>query len=445
VSASHEFTESTAIVLQCRFDDARTDSIMKRIILHTILFSLGLGVSMAQVGQFATAADIGNPRLKGSATYDEKTQTYTLKGGGYNIWFNHDEFHFLSRKIKGDFLLTANFQLTGNENGNGHRKTGWMIRETAEHDAVSVNSCLHGDGLVVLQWRLMRGAYMRDPEEEIFFPKQYFGESIIQLERIAKKITMRIAHPGEPLEEMGSITLPELKDEVLVGPYVLAHDTNAVQEARVWNVRISTPVPPDWHPNRQVKTISHEGLVLGSRLETLDIATGNRKVIYESDGRIASPSFNKDGGEVDFEREGQTFSISLAGGELKISGATLSTGRPESDGQFIYFNDGKTGTSQIWRKKPDGSDPQQLTFELDHAWFPHVSPDGKWLVYLAYPHDANPKKAVAYQRVSLKLMPVAGGAPKTAAYLFGGKGSLENPCWSPDGSHIVFVSNSEKR
>ena len=419
--------------------------IMKRIILQTVLFSLCAGASMAQVGEFATSADIGNPRLKGASTYDETTQTYTLKGGGYNIWFNHDEFHFLSKKIKGDFLVTANFQLTGNDSGNGHRKTGWMIRETADHDAVSINACLHGDGLAVLQWRLMRGAYMRDPEEEIFFPKQYFGETIIQLERVAKKITMRMAHPGEALEEMGSITLPELKDEVLIGPYVLAHDTNTVQEARVWNVRISTPVPPDWHPNRQVKVISHEGLVLRSRLETVDVATGKRKVIYESDARLASPSFAANGKAVSFEKDGQAYSVALTGGQPTSASLPLSTAKPESDGQLIYFSEGKTGTSQLWRKKLDGSNPQQLTFELDHAWFPHISPDGKWLAYLAYPHDANPKKAVSYQRVSLKLMPVAGGGPKTLAYLFGGQGSLENPCWSPDGSQIVFVSNGEKR
>ena len=418
---------------------------MKRIILHTILFGLGLGVSTAQFGQFVTAADIGNPKMNGSSTYDEQTQTYTLKGGGYNIWFNHDEFQFLYKKIKGDFLLTANFQLIGNENGNGHRKTGWMIRETTEHDSVSVNSCLHGDGLVVLQWRLMRGAYMRDPEEEIFFPKQYFGENIIQLERIGKRITMRMAHPGEPLEEMSSVSLPELKDEVLVGPYVLAHDTNSVQEARVWNVRISTPVPPDWHPNRQVKTISREGLVLGSKLEVLDVATGRRKVIYESNEGIASPTFDKHGQDIRFEKRGQNYSIPVAGGSLKTVREMATIDRPESVGQFIYLSDGKTGTSQIWRKKADGSESRQLTFDLDHAWFPHVSPDGNWLIYLAYPHDANPRKAAAYQRVSLKLMPVSGGAPKTVAHLFGGKGTLENPCWSPDGKQIVFVSNSEKR
>jgi hypothetical protein len=241
------------------------EQIMIKIIQILSLMIASTFTTYAQIGQFETALDIGNPKIKGSSEYDETSQTYTLKGGGENIWFNHDEFHFLFKKVKGDFVLTANFELIGNKDGNGHRKTGWMIRETTEHDAVSINSCIHGDGLAVLQWRVMPGAYMRDPQEEIFFPKEYFGETIIQLERIGNTITMRLAHPGEPLEDMGSMTLPELKDEVLVGPYALAHDPDDIQEARIWNVSITVPVAPDWHPNPLVKTISHEDLELPAR------------------------------------------------------------------------------------------------------------------------------------------------------------------------------------
>ncbi len=417
---------------------------MKTLLQLVLILGFCLGLSADDIGQFARAADVGNPKIKGSSSYNAEAQVYTLKGGGYNIWFNHDEFHFLYRPIKGDFLLTANFQLIGNEKGNNHRKTGWMIRENTDHDAVSVNTCLHGDGLAVLQWRLLRGAYMRDPQEEIFFPKPYFGEAVIQLERMGKTITMRIAHPGEPLEEMGSILLPDLKDEVLIGPYVLAHDPDGMQEARVWNVRVSTPVPPDWHPNRLVKTTSHEGLVLGSRLETVEVATGKRRVVYETEDRIASPSFNNDGQAVLFEKSEQSYSISLNGGAPKPSIQPSLQNSPVSDETLSVFSDNKTGTSQIWVAKSNRSDARQLTFDLDHAWFPHVSPDKKWIAYLAYPHDANPQKAVSYQRVSLKIMPVAGGAPRTVAYLFGGKGTLENSCWSPDGKHVVFVSNAEK-
>ncbi|MDB6053232.1 MAG: hypothetical protein JWN25_755 [Verrucomicrobiales bacterium] len=418
---------------------------MKHISLLVFLFTLSIATSLANVGEFTNAEDIGNPKNKGSSLYDEKEQTYTLKGGGYNIWFKHDEFHFLYKKIKGDFLLTANFEMVGNEKGNGHRKTGWMIRETTDHDAVSINSCVHGDGLVVLQWRAKQGENMRDPEQEIFFPKQYFGESIMELERVGKTITMRIAHPGEPFEEMGSMSLPDLKDEVLVGPYVLAHDPDGMQEARVWNVRISTPVAPDWNPNKQVKPISHANLKFGNKLETLDIATGKRKVIQEADETLGSASFSKNGREILFQKAGQVQTTSVNGGPVRSSTATLPANQAESDKKFAYYADNKSGTSQIWKKKLDGSAPQQLTFELDHAWFPHLSPDGKWLVYLAYPHDANPKTPVSYQRVTLKLMATQGSAPKTIAYLYGGKETLEAPCWSPDSSHIVFISDSEKR
>jgi TolB protein len=418
---------------------------MKNLCTCLLLLGFSLRISAAGIGEFTTAVDVGNPKLKGSSTYDETTQTYTLQGGGYNIWFNHDEFHFLSRRIKGDFLLTANFQLIGNETGNGHRKTGWMIRENTDHDAVSVNSCLHGDGLAVLQWRLMHGAYMRDPEEEIFFPKPYLGENIVELERIGKTVTMRIAHPLEPFEDMGSVTLPDLKDEVLVGPYVLAHDTNNVQEARVWNVRISTPAAPDWHPNRLVKTAAHEGLVYGNKLESVEVATGRRMVLYEGVEAIGLRSFTPDGAAALFEKSGGTFSVSVSGGEVKRADSTVATNGIRGGREYDYYADNKTGTSQLWRKRKNGSEPEQLTFDLDHAWFPQLSPDGKGLAYLSFPHTANPKKPGTLLRVSLKVLPLAGGAPRTIARFFGGAGGLEPSCWSPDGSKIIFVSQAERR
>ncbi len=405
------------------------------------LIILSTYTSYAQIGQFETALDIGGPKIKGSSVYDEATQTYTLKGGGENIWFNHDEFHFLFKKIKGDFVLTANFELIGNEDGNDHRKTGWMIRETTEPDAVSINSCIHGDGLAVLQWRVMPGAYMRDPEEEIFFPKQYFGETIIQLERIGKTITMRVAHPGEPLEDMGSMTLPELKDEVLVGPYALAHDPNDIQEARVWNVSITTPMAPEWHPNPLVKTMSHEGLEMPSKIEIIDLASRKRQVIHTSDVLLGAPYFSENGNNVLFAQGAKTFELPIKGGVVEE--AANPNKIISKKGKYIYYSEGNNSTNQIWRKKLDGSDVTQMTHNLDHARFPHVSPNGKWVTYISFPHDSNPKEPAAFQSVTLKILPTDGGSDKTIAYFIGGKGSFENYAWSPDSKSLVFQSNGE--
>ena len=88
-------------------------------------------------------------------------------------------------------MLTASFEFEGDK-GNEHRKIGWMVRESLDDASASYNAVTHGNGLTVLQWRPLRGAYMRDPEGEIFYPKKVVFQTI-QLERIGNKITMRVA------------------------------------------------------------------------------------------------------------------------------------------------------------------------------------------------------------------------------------------------------------
>jgi hypothetical protein len=283
----------------------------------------------------------------------------------------------------------------------------------------------------------MRGAYMRDPEEEVFFPKQYFGESIIQLERKGEYVTMRMAHPGEPLEEVGFAHFPDLNMELLLGLYSLAHDPDDIQEAKIWNVRISKPIDPDWHPNRLVKTISHEGVKFGSRVETLNLATGERKILVESDENISSATFAGNS-HVIFQKGDKSFNVPVGGGVVNEIRTTTATSNPQE-----YFTKGKNSTNQIWRKK--GNVETQMTHDLDHAWNPYLSPDGKYLAYLSMSNMSNPAKLVAYQKAAIKVMPTDGGASKTVAYIFGGKGSFEKYAWSADGKSLVFVTYSERK
>src|SRR3954468_16056574 len=83
-----------------------------------------LSAQSNDLGVFTNSADIGHPKNAGSANYDKTTNTYFIKGSGYNIWFNRDEFRYVYKKLSGDFTLTANFQFTG-DTGNAHRKIGW--------------------------------------------------------------------------------------------------------------------------------------------------------------------------------------------------------------------------------------------------------------------------------------------------------------------------------
>jgi TolB protein len=190
------------------------------------------------IGLFDHHGDIGHPKNAGSAAYDKVTHSYLLKGSGYNIWFNRDEFQFLYKKIKGDFTATANFEFIGAK-GNDHRKIGWMIRESTDEKSIQLNTVEHGDGLTVMQWRSLTGENMKDPEGEIFYPEKKF--EVLQLQRIGKRLIMRIGHVGEPLNTLGAHEMNNMPDDALVGLFICSHDPEVIEEARVWDVHIEQP------------------------------------------------------------------------------------------------------------------------------------------------------------------------------------------------------------
>lgn len=92
--------------------------------------------------------------------------------------------------------------------------------------------------------------------------------------------------------------------------------------------------------------------------------------------------------------------------------------------------------------KPDGSDPEQLTDDEFNNWFPHISPDGKRMVFISYGDDVAPDDHPFYKHVYLRMMPADGGQPKVIAYVYGGQGTINVPSWSPDSKKVAFVSNT---
>lgn len=485
------------------------------------------------VGIFKSNKDIGAPKLTGSASYDENTQTYTISGAGYNIWFGRDEFHYLYNKIKGDFILTANFEFVGYNIE--HRKIGWMVRASDKDNAVHCSAVLHGDGLTALQWRVLENANMRDPEDEIFAAKPSYN--IIQLERSGKTMIMRAAHTGEPLQLIGKTVMENLPEEVLAGLIMCSHDSDKVETAKIWNVRIDQPVSETYNPNK-------DGW-LGCRMETMNVFDGTRKVILEKDGRFEAPNWMPDGKKLLFNMDGSIYKIPVDGGELEMlntgtiknnnndhvisfdgkmlgisshreglngGGSTvyvlpLEGGEPQlvtlntpsylhgwaannkemvyvaqrngsniyniyrnsikgdkevaltdnkpgehvdgceysPDGKYIYYNGSQSGTMQLWRMKPDGTEKEQITFDQYNNWFPHISPDGKWIAFISFQPEIEFNSHPSYKHVMLRLMPASGGAAKVIAYLYGGQGTINVPSWSPDSRNIAFVSNSAKK
>jgi hypothetical protein len=140
-------------------------------------------------------------------------------------------------------------------------------------------------------------------------------------------------------------------------------------------------------------------------------------------------------------REFDIYTIPVDGGdEKRLTNAPGLDDGPEfsPDGKFIYFNSDRSGRMQIWRMKPDGADQEQITDDEFNNWFPHPSPDGRRLLFLSY--ETSVTGHPENKDVALRILTLETKRITVIARLFGGQGTINVPCWSPDSQKIAFVS-----
>lgn len=140
------------------------------------------------------------------------------------------------------------------------------------------------------------------------------------------------------------------------------------------------------------------------------------------------------------------FAIPAAGGpDIRLTDTTSPADGSEysPDGQWIYFNTEQFSTTpghaQIARMRLDGSEVEQLTFDDEVNWFPHLAPTGDRAVYLSFP--AGTTGHPADLEVALKLVTADRWTdPATIVRLFGGQGTINVNSWAPDGERFAFVA-----
>ncbi len=110
-------------------------------------------------------------------------------------------------------------------------------------------------------------------------------------------------------------------------------------------------------------------------------------------------------------------------------------------GDKIWFNSTRTGLMQIWCMNADGSDQVQMLDIHKNCWFPHISPDDKQVVYIAYKvGDLEYWEHLPDLDVELRIMDSDGKNDRLLAELHGGQGTINVNSWSPDSKNIAFVS-----
>lgn len=394
---------------------------MKRLLfplLMTIL--LTAGVQAQKVGVLENSTDIGAVKYQGETVYDENLQSYTLSGSGKNMWFGEDELHYAFTSIQGDFIVRARVAFVG-EGVDPHRKVGWAVRTNLHADSPHVNATVHGDGLTSLQYRRTKGAVT---EEKISTDK---APDVIQLERRGSTYIMSTAKFGEPFT---SVELDvDLRNEVFVGIYMCSHNPDVVEKAVYKNVRITTPPKEGYEAYKDY---------IGSRLEVMDIETGDRKVLATSAHSIQAPNWTPDGKTLVYNSNGFLYNYDLASNKVTM----LNTGFANrnnndhilnADGSMVaisHHNADDNGESSIYYLPISGSDnPVKVTADgvgpsYLHGW----SPDGEKMIFTG-------NRNGAYNIIEIDIESGKERALTKVESLDDGSE------YAPDGEKIYFNSN----
>ena len=371
-----------------------------------------------KIGVFAGQSDIGKILHAGGASYNSTNGDYIISGSGANIWFTHDDFHFVWKKMSGDFILQTRGHLIG-KGVEEHRKFGWMVRANLDSTSAMVAATIHGSGLTSLQYRKSPKTNVEEKQFTIS------GPDVVQLEKKGNQYIMSVAHFGDTLvtQEIQDI---DLGDNVYVGLFVCAHNKDVVEKATFDNVRIIVPAKENFVPYKDY---------IGSNIETMDVFTGKRSILYTDPHQsLQAPNWTRDGKGLVYNTNGLMYRFNIQ----NHTSLLINTGKviKNNNDHVISFNgkmlglsaaspDGKYN-SVVYTVPITGGQPKQITPtgpSYLHGW----SPDGKWLTFTGQRNN----------EFDIYKVPSTGGEEVKLTTATGLDDGSE---YSPDGKYIYFNS-----
>jgi Tol biopolymer transport system component len=178
-----------------------------------------------------------------------------------------------------------------------------------------------------------------------------------------------------------------------------------------------------------------------AQLVVINTATGERRVVLETDRRIEAPNWTRDGRWLVVNGDGKLYTVAAdsSGGlrELPVTGLARANNDHclAPDGRTVYAS----AEGHLYAVPLEGGPARRITRDRpageQYWYFLHgVSPDGTTLAYVAVqPVGANPMG-----RRNLALLPAAGGDDVLLTDATG----FDGPEYSPDGRWLYY--NSEE-
>lgn len=377
---------------------------------------LGHSMSLAQdseYGIFEGANDIGDVGKPGESTFDSKTNMYTVTGSGENMWFDNDELHYVWRKVEGDVSLAATIRWA-TEGGDPHRKACLVLRQSLDPSAAYVDAVVHGDGLSSIQYRESAGGTTHEVQSNLKAPLR------ICIEKRGAYVAMSAGEDASEMRPTGGVFRIHFEGAFYVGLGVCAHNDARSETAEFSEVELKT-----------ITSGAATGRV-ASTLETISIASTDRRVVYHTTDHIEAPNWDPNGASIIFNSRGSLYRIPVVGGDpVQIDTGNLNRLNNDHglspDGKTLAISDQtEPGGSRIYTLPASGGVPKLIT-NLAPSYWHGYSPDAETLAYCAQ-RDGE---------YDIYTIPVGGGQETR---LTTAEGLDDGPDYSPDGQWIYFNS-----
>ena len=365
------------------------------------------------VGTFDGESDIGLT-LPGSVQ-EVRSNTFLVTGGGANMWFAQDAFHFVWKRASGELSLASDLRFPA-PGGNAHRKACLLIRQSLDPDSAYADVAMHGDGLTSLQFREAKGAKTQEIQCNVAGPKR------VSIEKRGLYVTVSLIVSNEAIHPSGASARIAFTDPFYVGIGVCSHDSNVLEKAEFANL--------EWRFGPQ--TADRKQLV--STLETIPLSSRDRRVVYVTTNLIEAPNWSRDGSSLYFNSKGRIYRVKADGGEPHAIDTGFATrcnndhGLSPDGTQLVISDQSQERRSLIYVLPATGGVPRRLTQSGPSYWH-GWSPDGKTLAFCGE-RDGE---------FDIYTIPAAGGPE---AKLTSSPGLDDAPDYSPDGNFIYF--NSER-
>ena len=198
--------------------------------------TVAITVAPPDLGIFTANQDIGGPGTAGSSSHS--AGTYTVAGGGSDIWNNADQFQFLSMPMTGDGRLTAKVvSQTQTPTTSNAAKAGVMFRETLAAGSIhGMMDVMKANGSE-FHWRLTTNGPSAATTVTTGIAAPYW----VRITRVGNIITGERSPDGVNWTQQGATQSIPMTSSIYVGLAVSAVDNTKLNTATFSNVTFEQP------------------------------------------------------------------------------------------------------------------------------------------------------------------------------------------------------------